>query len=323
MLELVRGREDFQVLQAVPGFAEKGALDPAEQFLGRLGAVLVQRLGPPAGDPSQEVGVVFDGRHCQGMFHGGGGLGEAAVPDPVQGERDEGCGPGRDLAGRDGGGELLPDRWPGMAAAAGAGQQLGGQRQPALCLGGADPQPRPQKICGVPVAVIRRSGHPHLPGQVTAGASSGPGLRPADRYAVSPGVGNGISSPAGPCIRPAVGFLFPAREPARLGRFLTPAVCGRRGERGLLARPLYRGHGNELEVFDRAGQVLDVAGKVRGLPQAKPGGVDIRSRARSPQRRQRRVHRRTRGGQAGMPGGHSRAGPRGPVRDELSNGFHN
>ena len=224
-----------------------------------------------------------------------------------------------------------------MAAAAGAGQQLGGQRQPALGLGGADPQPRPQKICGVPVAVIRRSGHPHVPGQVTAGASSGPGMRPADRYAVSPGVGNGISSPAGPCIRPAVGFLFPARKPARLGRFLTPAVCGRRGERGLFARPLYRGRGNELEVFDRAGQVLDVAGKVRGLPQAKPGGVDIRSRALSPQRRQRRVHRRTRGaqsaagcvsragngGQAGMPGGHSRAGPRGPVRDELSNGFHN
>ena len=127
MFELVRGGEDFQVLQAVPGFAEEGALELAEQFLGGFGAVLVQRLGPAAADPGQEVGVVLGRGAGQGVLHRRGGLREAAVPDPVQGERDDGRGPGGDLAGRDGGSELRVHGRDGPAGESLPGQQRVGQ----------------------------------------------------------------------------------------------------------------------------------------------------------------------------------------------------
>ncbi len=56
---LVRGREDFQVVESAAGRAEEHALAAAEFFLGRLRTVLVDRVGPAAGDPGEEVGVVF------------------------------------------------------------------------------------------------------------------------------------------------------------------------------------------------------------------------------------------------------------------------
>ena len=85
VFELVRGGEDFQVLQAVPGFAEEGALELAEQFLGGFGAVLVQRLGPAAADPGQEVGVVLGRGAGQGVLHRRRGLGEAGCAGPGPG----------------------------------------------------------------------------------------------------------------------------------------------------------------------------------------------------------------------------------------------
>ncbi|BCW70378.1 hypothetical protein NicSoilB8_14220 [Arthrobacter sp. NicSoilB8] len=51
MFELVCGGEDFQVVQAVPGFPDERALKPAECLFGGFGAVLVQGLDPAPGDP--------------------------------------------------------------------------------------------------------------------------------------------------------------------------------------------------------------------------------------------------------------------------------
>ena len=48
---LVRGREDFDVLEAAAGRAEEHALAAAEFFLGRFGTVLVDPLNPAPGDP--------------------------------------------------------------------------------------------------------------------------------------------------------------------------------------------------------------------------------------------------------------------------------
>ena len=59
VFELFGGREDLDVVQAVAPAADEGALELAQQFLGGFGAVLVDRVGPAAGDPGQEVGVVL------------------------------------------------------------------------------------------------------------------------------------------------------------------------------------------------------------------------------------------------------------------------
>jgi hypothetical protein len=69
---LVGGGEDFQVVEAMAGFADERALGVAESFFGGFGAVGVEGVGPAAGDAGQEVGV-----------RGGGGVGEV-VFDPVQ-----------------------------------------------------------------------------------------------------------------------------------------------------------------------------------------------------------------------------------------------
>ena len=110
----------------MPGAADEGALELAQQLLGGFGAVLVQRVGPAAGDPGQEVGVVLGGRAGQGVFHPGRGLRVADVPDPVQCERDDRRGPGGDLAGGDGGAEFLVHGGHGPA-----GESLPGQQRSA------------------------------------------------------------------------------------------------------------------------------------------------------------------------------------------------
>ena len=106
-------------------------------------------------DPGQEVGVVLGRGAGQGVLHRRRGLREAGVPDPVQGERDDGRGPGRDLAGRDGGPELRVHGRHGPAGESLPGQQRVGQAEPAPGLRGADPQPRPQELHRVPVPVIQ------------------------------------------------------------------------------------------------------------------------------------------------------------------------
>ena len=54
---LVGGGEDFEVVQAVAGFADEGALGVAEGFFTGFGAVGVDGVGPAAGDAGEEVGV--------------------------------------------------------------------------------------------------------------------------------------------------------------------------------------------------------------------------------------------------------------------------
>ncbi|CAI3799887.1 hypothetical protein NKCBBBOE_02444 [Pseudarthrobacter sp. MM222] len=141
------------------GFADEGALELAEQFLGGFGAVLVDCVGPAPGDADEEVGVVFGRGPGQGMFHPRRGLDVAGVPDPVQRDGDDARGPGRDLGGRDRGAELLPDRRQQLLAAEpGPWQQVRREGEPAPCFRGADPQPGPQELRGIPVPVIHGLG---------------------------------------------------------------------------------------------------------------------------------------------------------------------
>ena len=137
VFELFGGREDLQVLESVAGFADEGALELAQEFLGGLGAVLVQRVGPAPGDPGQEVRVVLGRGAGQGVFHPGGGLGVADVPDPVQGQGDDGRGPGRDLAGGDGGAEF-----PVHGRQRFAGESLPRQQAPGQGRAGGGPRRR-------------------------------------------------------------------------------------------------------------------------------------------------------------------------------------
>ncbi len=82
---MVGGGEDFEVMEAVAGFADEGALGVVEGFFGGFGAVGVDGVGPAAGDAGEEVGV-----------GGGCGVGEV-VFDPGEGFRGwcgVGAGPG-------------------------------------------------------------------------------------------------------------------------------------------------------------------------------------------------------------------------------------
>jgi hypothetical protein len=54
---LVGGGEDFEVVQAVAGFADERALGVAEGFFAGFGAVGVDGVGPAAGDAGEEVRV--------------------------------------------------------------------------------------------------------------------------------------------------------------------------------------------------------------------------------------------------------------------------
>jgi hypothetical protein len=56
---LVGCGEDFQVVESAAGLAEERALTLAEFVFGGFGAVLVDRVGPAAGDAGEEVGVVL------------------------------------------------------------------------------------------------------------------------------------------------------------------------------------------------------------------------------------------------------------------------
>jgi hypothetical protein len=92
---LVGGGEDFEVVQAVAGFADECALGVAEGFFAGFGAVGVDGVGPAAGDAGEEVRV--GGRCCGGevLFDEGQFLGGGEVLEPVQGEGDDGPGAGR------------------------------------------------------------------------------------------------------------------------------------------------------------------------------------------------------------------------------------
>ena len=123
VLELVRGGENFQMMQPVPGFADEDALEPAQRLLRGLGPVLVQGLDPAPGDPGQEIGVVLDRRHRQGMLHAINSLRRGHPPDPVQGHRDKRGGARGDGPFGHGCREFLPRRREAPARNADPGQQ--------------------------------------------------------------------------------------------------------------------------------------------------------------------------------------------------------
>ncbi|MET3935273.1 hypothetical protein ABIE00_003319 [Arthrobacter sp. OAP107] len=154
--ELFGGREDFQVLQAVFGPADEGALDLPEGSFGGFGAVLVDGLGPVPGDPGEEVGVVLDRGLGQVVFHRGGVVRGGEMPCPVQGQGDGGRGAGADPGGVDRGGELFVAGRELLPAEPGPGQDRIGQADPAPGFGGADPQPVPEELDTVPGPVIPR-----------------------------------------------------------------------------------------------------------------------------------------------------------------------
>ena len=153
---LVGGGEDFEVVESAAGSAEEDALAVAEVFFGGFGAVLVDDVGPAVGDAGEEVVVVFDRGAGQGVFHPGEVLGCGEVPDVVQGGGDDGPGAGGDGPVGEGGGGFLADRGLGVPGDAGAGEDGGGEGEPAAGFAGADPQPDPQELRGVPAPVIGR-----------------------------------------------------------------------------------------------------------------------------------------------------------------------
>jgi hypothetical protein len=91
---LVGGGEDFEVVEAVAGFADECALGVAECFFCWFGAVGVDGVGPAAGDAGEEVGVCGRGRAGEVLFDPGQRGGGGVVVEPVQGA-DDGPGAGR------------------------------------------------------------------------------------------------------------------------------------------------------------------------------------------------------------------------------------
>ena len=140
-------------------------------LLGGFGAVLVQSVGPAAGDPGQEVLIVLGGRAGQGVFHPGRGLRIADMPDPVQCGGDDRRGPGGDLAGGEGGAEFLVHGGHQPSGQPLPGQQTLGEGEPAPDLRRADQQPRPQELHGIPIPVIHgsRAGHSGSPAGYSGG----------------------------------------------------------------------------------------------------------------------------------------------------------
>ena len=108
------------------------------------------------------------------VFHPGEVLGCGDVPDAVQGGGDDGPGAGGDGPLGEGGGGFLADRGLGVSGEAGAGEDGGGQGEPAAGFSGADPQPDPQELRGVPAPVIGRR-HPRDAAGAGGGAGRGSG----------------------------------------------------------------------------------------------------------------------------------------------------
>ena len=98
---LVRGGENFHVVQPAAGRAEEHPLPPGQFLLGRLGAVLIDSLNPPPCHPGQEIGVVLHRSMGQDVLHPDHGVLGGVVPDPVQRHRDDRRRPRRHQPARD------------------------------------------------------------------------------------------------------------------------------------------------------------------------------------------------------------------------------
>ena len=165
VFELFGGREDLDVVQAVAPAADEGALELTQQLLGGFGAVLVDRVGPAAGDPGQEVGVVLRRPCASGRAPSGPAASASqacltfssarvmtvAARDATSPAAT--AAPSSSCTGR----HRLPGESP-------AGQQTLGQGEPAPGFRRTDQQPGPQELRRVPVPVIHRPGQSSLPG---------------------------------------------------------------------------------------------------------------------------------------------------------------
>ncbi|MDQ0821644.1 hypothetical protein QFZ69_002523 [Arthrobacter sp. V1I7] len=234
----------------------------------------------------------------QGMLHPDRGLIVAEVPDPVQHGCDDARGPGCDLRGGYRGAEFLTCGRLLPAAETGAGEQFLGEDEPAPCLRGADQQPGPQKLGGVPVPVVRGPGFHPCPvcsGRPVRLHRPGGNCRSAHASAHTPGFA-------------AAGSVPPASGPAR-GR---GAPAGRGC--GLLPGAVHGGGCDELQILHRPGQFLHPAGEVgRGL-ESPERRVRYRRRAHFLEHREGGVHTGIRGLASGLV--------RVLEREEIPDAFH-
>ena len=227
------GGEDFEVVEAVFGFAEEGALGVAEFFFGGFGAVRVQGIGPATGETGEEVGVVLFRDLGEVLLEGGEGFAGCGVGCFVQGEGDDGRGAGADGAGGEGFGEVFVGGADRLAGDSGPWQERGGEGEASAGFAGADAQQHAQvfgaasEFSGEPGTGGFRGGRP---GAVAVFRAAG---------AAVPGKWGDVAPAGGPFGRCRGGFVRPGPEPVQLS--------GR----------------DDLEVVDRPGDFLD-AGREQG-----------------------------------------------------------
>ncbi len=275
---MVRGREDFDVLQAAAGLAEEHTLAAAEFFLGWFGPVLVDPLDPAPGDPGQQIGITLHSLPGQLVFHPGQGLLGGVVPDLLQGQGDDGRGPGRHSPCRDGGREHGPFRRLDVPADPGPRKHRLGEAEAAAGLGDADPQPVAEELGRVPAPVISR-----IPGQPR---HSGPHdcrlwFGPLRRHSGS-GTGDPPVTPGRPAHRPLYcrRLVSPARDPP--GRRAGPRT--RPGSRSRRSLPPGAFHGpgrDHLQKFKAPGSFLDPGGEISSRPKIQQRGVPNRPRTQT------------------------------------------
>ena len=261
-------------------------------------------------DPGQEVGVVLGRGAGQGVFHPGGGLGVADVPDPVQGQGDDGRGPGRDLAGGDGGTEFLPYRRqrfareslprqqiPGEGTAGGGPRRRRSAAAPAgtpWCSGTR--RPRPAESAAPRNRAAAASRHPRHPRQL-----------PIRMQPHAPTAPDALSGPAVPSAESS-------RQP------VVHAVPAFGGGGGLLPGPVHGPGRHELQVLHGPRELLHRAGEIRRLPEVPQGGVRGRRQTHLPEQRQGGIHTLNTGHTGGP--GRSDAPARVLNGDEIPDGFH-
>lgn len=246
--------EDFDVVEAAVGAAEEGALAVAVFFFAGFGAVLVDGVDPAAGDAGEEVLVVVDGGAVEAVLHPGQGVRVGNMPDAFQCGGDDGSGVGRDGSGGQGGGGFFVFGGHGVAGQAGAGEHGCGQGEPAAGFADADPQPGPEVLGGVPASVIGRG----------AGAR---GRRGREGTRRSRGLGIRRRSCRRGACRGCAGVGSPAGGPARR------SAGGSRGDDCLAPGFVHCCSGEQLEVFDLAGEILHDPGEIGCFGEGRGGEV--------------------------------------------------
>jgi hypothetical protein len=292
---LVGGGADFEVVEAAAFVVEEDALAVAEVFFGRFGAVLVEGVDAAVGDAGEEVVVVFDRGLGEGVFHVGDRVGVGDVADFVQGGGDDGCGAGGDDSGGEGGGGFFAGRRHWAAGESGAGECGVSEGEAAAGFGGADPEPGAEELGGVPGPVIGRGpGHRTRRDQRDCSGGSrsrgfGGGVDGGSCGAVGGGgcggSGRGGGGGGGLSVRSCggLGFIAPTGGPAARAAGL-PGGVDRLGP-----CPVHRRGGEELKVFDAAGEFLGELSEIGCLKEVGCGELFRRRTGGGVQQRQGRL----------------------------------